>query len=70
MTTRIRRIMVEELLRMPNDGFRYKLVRGQLRKMPPTGNEHGYRASELSSELRNYVKANGLGRTYAAETGF
>lgn len=70
MTTRTRPVTAEELLRMPDDGFRYELVRGELRKMPPAGNEHGYRALELSSELRNHVKANGLGRVYAAETGF
>jgi Uma2 family endonuclease len=70
MTTRIRPVTAEELLRMPDDGFRYELVRGELRKMPPAGNEHGYRASELSSELRNHFKANGLGRVYAVETGF
>ena len=38
--------------------------------MPPAGNEHGYVALELAAELRNHVKANGLGRTYTAETGF
>ena len=70
MTTRIRPVTAEDLLRMPDDGFRYELVSGALRKMPPAGNEHGYRAAELSSELRNHVKANGLGRVYAAETGF
>jgi len=70
MTTRTRPVTAEELLRMPDDGFRYELVRGELRQVPPAGNEHGYRASELSSELRNHVKANGLGRIYAAETGF
>jgi Uma2 family endonuclease len=70
MTTRTRAVTAEELLRMPDDGFRYELVRGELRKMPPAGNEHGYRAMELSSELRNHVKANSLGRVYAAETGF
>jgi Uma2 family endonuclease len=60
----------EELLRMPDDGFRYELVRGELRKMGPAGSEHGYIAGEVLSELRNHVKANGLGRTYIAETGF
>ncbi len=38
--------------------------------MTPAGSEHGYVAGELHAELRNYVKANGLGRVYAAETGF
>jgi Uma2 family endonuclease len=70
MTIETKRITAEELLRMPDDGFRYELVRGELRKMPPAGDEHGYVASELGAELRNHVKANYLGRTYAAETGF
>ncbi len=70
MTIREGLITAEELLRMPDDGFRYELVRGELKQMAPTGDEHGYIAGEVSAELRNYVKANGLGRAYAAETGF
>ncbi len=70
MTTRTRPVTAEELLRMPDDGFRYELVRGELRKMPPAGNEHGYIAGEVFAGLRNHVKANGLGRVYAVETGF
>ena len=70
MSTRIRPVATEELLHMPDDGFRYELVRGELRKMPPAGNEHGYIAGEVFGELRSHVKANGLGRVYAAETGF
>jgi hypothetical protein len=27
---------------MPADGFRYELVRGELKKIPPAGDEHGY----------------------------
>lgn len=70
MTTETRQITAEDLLRMPDDGFRYELVKGELRKMPPAGNEHGYLAGEVLAELRSYVKVNNLGRTYAAETGF
>ncbi len=70
MTTWTRPVTAEELLGMPDDGLRYELVKGELRKMPPAGNEHGYIAGEVFGELRSHVKANGLGRTYAAETGF
>ena len=70
MTVETRWTTVEELLRMPADGFRYELVRGELKKMPPAGDEHGYVAGEVFAELRNHVKAGNLGRTYAAETGF
>ena len=55
---------------MPDDGFRYELVEGELRKMAPAGSEHGYVALRLGRLLGNHVETNGLGRAYAAETGF
>jgi Uma2 family endonuclease len=55
---------------MPDDGFRYELVEGELKKMEPAGSEHGYVALWFGRLLGNYVKANGLGRVHAAETGF
>jgi Uma2 family endonuclease len=70
MTIETGRKTAEELFRMPDDGSRYELVRGELRRMTPAGNTHGYIAGEIFAELRNHVKANDLGRTYAAETGF
>jgi Uma2 family endonuclease len=45
-------------------------VRGKLRTMPPAGSEHGYLALRIASRLERHVDANGLGRTYTAETGF
>jgi hypothetical protein len=35
MTVETRWTTVEELLRMPAEGFRYELVSGELKKMPP-----------------------------------
>lgn len=60
----------DELLRMPDDGRRYELVRGELRTMTPAGHTHGRVAMRLSWPLAQYVEANGLGVVYAAETGF
>jgi Uma2 family endonuclease len=60
----------DELLRMHDDGFRYELVKGELKRMPPTGDEHGGVTMELAATLYQYVKLNNLGRVYAAETGF
>ncbi len=31
----------EELLQVPDDGYRYELVRGELKRMVPAGSEHG-----------------------------
>ncbi len=70
MTIKTKSLTAEELLRMPDDGSRYELVEGELRKMAPAGGEHGYLALEVAAELRNHVKTNGLGRVYTAETGF
>lgn len=60
----------DELFEMPDDGFRYELVQGVLRKMSPAGGEHGEIASILNGHLMLHVRQNRLGKTYAAETGF
>ena len=70
MTTTGQKVTAEELLRMPDDGFRYELVRGELRKMAPAGSEHGYLAVRVTGPLWLHVETHKLGRVYAAETGF
>ncbi len=67
--TLIKPMTAEELLAMPDDGYRYELVRGSLRKMAPTGDEHGDVTTELASALHQHVKQHNLGKVYAAETG-
>lgn len=63
-------VTAEELLRMPDDGFRYELVRGELRQMTPAGNVHGRVAMRIAWPLARHVEENQLGAVYAAETGF
>jgi Uma2 family endonuclease len=70
MTTRTTLMTAEELLQMPDDGFRYELVRGELRKMPPAGHVHGWIAASLAGPLIVHVKGNNLGKVYIAEAGF
>ncbi len=70
MAVQARPLTAEELLEMPDEGFRYELVRGELKKMPPAGSEHGYLALRLAWRLARHVEENSLGRTYTAETGF
>jgi Uma2 family endonuclease len=69
-STTTKLVTADELLMMPDDGFRYELVKGDLKRMPPTGDEHGEVTMVLAAPLYQYVKLNKLGRVYAAETGF
>jgi Uma2 family endonuclease len=63
-------VTVDELLHMPDDGFRYELVRGELRRMTPAGSQHGRIAVRITWRLARHVEENQLGTVYAAETGF
>src|ERR1051325_8824219 len=70
MSTVLQPMTADDLLRMPNDGFRYELVKGELRKMAPAGHEHGRVAIRFTWRLAQQVETNNLGAVYAAETGF
>ena len=63
-------VSADELLKMPDDGHRYELVKGELRMAPPPGSEHGEVTMNLAGPLYQHVKKNNLGVVYAAETGF
>jgi Uma2 family endonuclease len=58
------------LLRMPDDGKRYELVRGELRMMVPPGFEHGRVAATVGILLGVHARKTRCGVTTAAETGF
>ena len=60
----------DELLAMPHNGYRYELVQGELRQMEFAGRQHGRIAAQIGGCLGAFVATNGLGETYAAETGF
>jgi Uma2 family endonuclease len=70
MATANQLVTAEELLRMPDDGYRYELVRGELRKMAPAGYLHGRIAINITTPLDRHVRAHNLGVVCAAETGF
>jgi Uma2 family endonuclease len=59
----------ERLLRNPHIG-RCELIRGELRMMSPSGAHHGLVAGNLFMAIAGHVRAHGLGRAFAAETGF
>ena len=65
-----RLVTADELSRMPDDGCRYELVRGELRKMTPSGFDHGAVVMNVAAPLAQHVKTNRLGVVCGAETGF
>ncbi|HYW09738.1 MAG TPA: Uma2 family endonuclease [Longimicrobium sp.] len=70
MATQPHLTTADELLRMPRDGVRRELVRGELREMTPPGHVHGRVGMRLAWRLAAYVEAHELGVSYLAETGF
>jgi len=65
-----RLLTADDLLRMPDDGMRYELVRGELKTMSPSGQRHGRIAQRFALRLAQFVEERNLGVVYAAETGF
>jgi Uma2 family endonuclease len=70
MSTKTQLVTADELLRMPRGRFRYELVEGELRTMPPAGEEHGAVIMFLAAPLAQYVRAHNLGIVFGAETGY
>ena len=69
-TTSTALMTAEELMELPDDGFRYELINGELEKMPPPGHPHGRIAFRLSVFLGQFILDHGLGEGFAPETGF
>jgi Uma2 family endonuclease len=63
-------VTADELERMPEDGSRRELVRGELRRMSPAGARHGRIALRVGQPLCRHVDHERLGVAFGAETGF
>lgn len=59
-----------ELLKMPEDGYRYELIQGELKKMSPGGEKHGAAIAKFTGYLAFHVYENELGTVCGAETGY
>jgi Uma2 family endonuclease len=65
-----RLVTADELLRMPEDGYRYELVRGVLTRMSPPGSQHGLLVTRLALVLASFVERAGLGVVLTGDAGF
>ena len=70
MTVAHQEVTADELIRLPDDNYRYALVRGELIRMTPAGFDHGVIEMRLGASLTNHVTAHRLGFVCGAETGF
>lgn len=70
MSTKTHSFSAEDLLLLQDDGFRYELIQGVIRRMTPAGFTHGKIAMRIAAHLLRHVDDQKLGVVCAAETGF
>jgi Uma2 family endonuclease len=70
MTIDSKLMTADELFRLPDDGNRHELVRGELRTMPPGGMEQGAQSSIFDCSLGLYARTRKLGQVFTNEPGF
>ena len=70
MVAQTQLMTADELLNLPDDAYRYELVRGELRKSPLNGVEHGIVSARIAFALAPYVKAHNLGTALGGNVGF
>lgn len=69
MTVTTKPMTADELERMPEDAYRYDLIRGVLKRMSPTEFLHHKVAGNVAALLPNFVTPRGLG-VVGGEGGF
>jgi Uma2 family endonuclease len=62
-------LTAEDLYELPDDGYRYELVRGELRVSEPPGWGHGEISVIIAATLLAYVRPRGLGAV-TGEAGY
>ena len=58
------------LFSLPDDGYRYDLIKGELKRISPAGGKHGIIIANLTAEIVQHVRQHSLGIVFGAETGF
>ncbi len=70
MATTRKLMTAEEFVRIPDDGYRYELIRGELKRMAAASFDHGVYASRIVETLLPFVRRNRLGEVPLTEPGF
>jgi Uma2 family endonuclease len=69
MATTARPATEADLLRTPDDGYKYELVDGEIR-MSPAGSRHGVVSLKLAAKLLAFVEQHRVGHVFDSSTGF
>ncbi len=56
-------LTADDLWLIKDDGFRYELVKGELKRMSPGGRKHGAIGMECGRRIANHVADHALGET-------
>jgi Uma2 family endonuclease len=59
----------EDWLRLPDDGFRYEVLNGELHTTPPPTLGHQNAVTELVTQMRNFAKQIGIGVVLTSPVG-
>ncbi len=59
----------EDWLRLPDDGFRYEVLNGELHMVPPPNIRHQRLSFRLAVKMANYVSSHQLGEVLEAPCG-
>lgn len=69
MVVEKRLMTAEELFRLPDDGYLYELLDGELIQMTPPGGEHGKVTIRVGHHLLVHVDKLGLGEVLGGDPG-
>ena len=63
-------LSAEQFYALPDDGYRYELIRGLLVSEPVPGRSHGQTLARVAEILRGFARKTGAGTVYAGDSGF
>jgi len=59
----------DDWLRLPDDGFRYEILNGELHMTPPPSISHQNAVTELAAQMRDFAKQTGKGIVLVSPVG-
>jgi len=60
----------DELFHLADDGYKYELVRGELRRMSPAGYSHGRVAARIAHSVMTFLETHPIGEICTNDVGF